>query len=59
MNKCAIIPATLLLFASACSGNNTEISEQIELQFKASSTAPINLALVGLTSWEQVCVLGP
>jgi hypothetical protein len=59
MNKCAIISATLLLLVSSCAGNSNEISAQIESQFKASSTAPVNLALVGPTSWEQVCVLGP
>jgi hypothetical protein len=59
MNKCAIISAILLLFVSACSDNGNEISAQIESQFKASSTAPVNLTLVGPTSWEQVCVLRP
>lgn len=59
MNKCAIISVIILLFVSACSGNSNKISTQIESQFKASSTAPVNLALVGPASWEQVCILVP
>lgn len=59
MNKRAIITAILPLLVSACVGNSNEISAQIESQFKASATAPVNLALVGPLSWEQVCVLGP
>ena len=48
-----------LLLVSACSGVSDEISAQIEAQFNASSTAPIDLALVGPSTWERVCVLGP
>lgn len=59
MKKRAIITATSLLLISACAEKSNEISMQIESQFKASSTAPVNLALVGPLSWEQVCVLGP
>ncbi|TCV85112.1 hypothetical protein [Sulfurirhabdus autotrophica] len=47
------------LFISACADSNNGISEQIQTQFNASSTGPINLALVGPSSWERVCVLGP
>jgi hypothetical protein len=54
--------APLLFLASllsACSGINEEISAQLQAQFDASSTAPINLDLVGPSSWERVCVLKP
>jgi hypothetical protein len=43
----------------ACSGVDKEISAQIQAQYDASSTAPINLSLVGPPSWERVCVLTP
>ena len=49
----------LVSLLSACSGVNEEISAQIQAQYDASSTAPINLALVGPSTWERVCVLGP
>jgi hypothetical protein len=59
MNKFTITSTILLIFVTACSHESNEISAQIESQFKVSSTAPINLALVGPSSWELVCVLGP
>ncbi|MGZ8152431.1 MAG: hypothetical protein ACXW0Q_06170, partial [Methylovulum sp.] len=31
----------------------------IQSQFEASQTASVNLALVGPSSWDRVCVLGP
>jgi hypothetical protein len=45
--------------ASACGSSSSVISKQIESQFEASKTSPVNLALVGPASWERVCVLGP
>ncbi len=59
MNKSAIIPVIFFFLVSACADNSNEISAQIEAQFKDNSTAPVNLALVGPSSWERVCVLGP
>ena len=50
--------ATWILGVSACS-DLSKISLQIEAQFKASDTSPINLAITGPTSWERICVLGP
>lgn len=52
-----VVLAYSLLCGACSSGGN--ISGQIELQFKASEAAPINLALVGPASWERVCVLTP
>ena len=49
---------TFSLLCGACS-SGSDISGQIESQFKASEAAPINLALVVPASWERVCVLGP
>jgi len=40
-------------------GRQQEISAQIEEQVKASTTVPVDLALVGPSSWERVCVLAP
>lgn len=54
-----VLPVFLLSLVTACSGASSEISSQIEAQFNASATAPINLALVGPSTWERVCVLGP
>ena len=59
MNKRPITSATLLFLVSACAGSRNEISAQIEAQFNARPTAPVNLALVGPAAWERVCVLGP
>ena len=47
------------LLISGCSRSNTDISVQIEKLFGNSSTAPIDLSLVGPSSWERVCVLPP
>ena len=56
----ALVPLLALIsLASACSGVSDEISTQIEAQFNASSTAPINLAIVGPSSCERVCILSP
>lgn len=59
MNKRAITFATPLFLVSACADSRNEISAQIEAQFNASQTTPVNLALVGPATWERVCVLGP
>ena len=49
----------LMLFLFGCSSGNSPISEQITVQFEVSKTAPIDLSVVGPTSWDRVCVLGP
>jgi hypothetical protein len=49
----------ILLLAAACSENDRDISAQIQAQFDASRTAPIDLSLVGPPSCERVCVLPP
>jgi len=52
--------ATLfILLLSACAEDGNKISAQIKAQFEANPPAPINLALVGPSSWERVCFLGP
>jgi hypothetical protein len=48
-----------LLALCSCTRGGGDISSQIEAQFKAGPTAPVNLALVGPSSWERFCVLGP
>lgn len=55
------ITVTLFFFLllSACADENKEISERIEVQFNASRSVPINLALVGPPTWERVCVVHP
>lgn len=58
MKSAAFFFATCFLGVSACS-DLSEISLQIEAQFKANDISPINLALTGPVSWERVCVLGP
>jgi hypothetical protein len=58
MKPTALIFVTCILGVSACS-ERSEISLQIEAQFKANDTSPINLALTGPASWERLCVLGP
>lgn len=51
-----VLPIGLLL---ACSEGRSPISEQITAQLEASKTSPIDLSLVGPTSWDRVCVLPP
>ncbi len=58
MNVRTLTPIVMLL-AAGCSGNDRDISAQIQAQFDASRTAPIDLSLVGPPSWERVCVLPP
>jgi len=50
------LPLMLLI---GCSGGSSSISEQITAQVEASKTSPIDLSVVGPTSWDRVCVLGP
>jgi hypothetical protein len=57
--KMRTLTPLVVLLAAACSGNDRNISAQIEAQFDASRTAPIDLSLVGPNSWERVCVLHP
>lgn len=59
MDKLAITVLFFLMLLTACSGDNAQISTQIVEQLEAKPTAPINLAIVGPSSWERVCVLGP
>jgi hypothetical protein len=56
MKNCWFILA-LSLCGACSSGSN--ISEQIESQFKASEATSVNLAVVGPASWDRVCVLRP
>lgn len=51
--------ALLSILLLGCSESDQLISQQIEVQFKASNTAPIDLSKVGPASWERVCVLTP
>jgi hypothetical protein len=50
-------PIPLRRLFACSSGSN--ISEQIESQFKASEATSVNLAVVGPASWDRVCVLRP
>lgn len=56
--KYVLLSFTVSLLCGGCS-SGIDISGQIESQFSASETAPINLGVVGPASWELVCVLGP
>lgn len=49
----------VFLFLSACADRNNKINAQIEAQLHAKPLGPLNLALVGPSSWERVCILGP
>ncbi|MHB8914959.1 MAG: hypothetical protein ACYC4K_04005 [Thiobacillus sp.] len=49
----------VFLLLSACVDRNNQINAQIEAQLHAKPMGPLNLALVGPSSWERVCVLGP
>jgi hypothetical protein len=55
--------AVLLCFVAglvaACKRSDPSISAMITAQFDASSSVPVNLGLVGPSSWDRVCVLGP
>lgn len=42
-----------------CASGDSAISAQIEALLKANPSAPVNLAQIGPSSWERVCVLTP
>jgi hypothetical protein len=48
-----------VLVLSACSNGDKNISRQLTTEFDASPSAPIDLAKLGSSSWEKVCILGP
>ncbi|MDP2029292.1 MAG: hypothetical protein Q8K12_06635 [Thiobacillus sp.] len=57
--KNQLTASVLCFLLSACSGPDMDISADIEKQFETSSSTPVNLALVGPSSWERVCVIPP
>lgn len=57
--KTRTVLIVVFLFLSACADRNNQINAQIEAQLHAKPLGPLNLALVGPSSWERVCILGP
>ncbi|MCM2320198.1 MAG: hypothetical protein NDI93_12875 [Pseudomonas sp.] len=57
MKRLALVMSLVLLHG--CSSGGSPISAKITAQFEASNTAPIDLSVVGSTSWERVCILSP
>lgn len=57
MKRFALVLSLMLVLG--CSSSSSPISAQITAQFEASSTAPIDLSVVGPASWERICVLSP
>jgi hypothetical protein len=51
--------ALLALILVACSSGDGNISAKITEQFDANSSAPINLAQVGPSTWERACIIVP
>jgi hypothetical protein len=51
--------AIAILFLSACANGDKSISQQLTAEFDASTSAPVDLAKIGPSTWEKVCVLGP
>ena len=56
--KTRTVLIVVFLFLSACADRN-EINTQIETQLHARPKGPLDLAHIGPSSWERICVLGP
>ena len=50
---------TLVALLAACAGSSPEISTNLARQFALNSLSPIDLAQLGPSSWQTVCVLTP
>jgi len=43
----------------SCTSADGGISEKLTEQFDASSSAPVDIAKLGPSTWDKFCVLGP
>ncbi len=52
--------AIAILLLSACAKDDEQsISQRLTTEFDASTSAPIDLAKLGPSTWQKVCILGP
>jgi len=51
--------ALVALSLCSCTSADGGISEKLTEQFDASSSAPIDIAKLGTSTWDKFCVLGP
>jgi hypothetical protein len=58
-HRFSIVLSLLALALVACSGQDRSINDKIKLQVGASTSSPLDLALVGPQGWERVCIFGP